>query len=391
MKKIDLSGQVWSQFEQAKLRAQRLVEEGKLGEAATDYRRCADLLRQYSQYAITEGIRNQWLDRARKFEELAARAAAGQIGQVATESMPDDGDIREAVRALVTKSIVSWDDVGGLDETKKQIQTLYGLAMARKPKGVTVGAARRVLLYGPPGTGKTLLAAATSHELEATFFNVRIGDVLSKYFGESSKLVSALYREALAQAPSVIFMDEFEALTASRDNSDSGAERRVLSTLLTEIDGLEDKRLSDGPYVLTMAATNLPWMIDKAILSRFGARLIYVPLPDESARRAILEIEIARRGYNSELTVTQLTKLLDGYSGREIQAVIEYAATRMLERANPELIGTVRLGREALHHYTLAVETISTVDFDQARAAIGPTTSTADVIRYETWRNHVES
>ncbi len=390
MPKIDLSGQVWSQFEQSKTRAERLMEAGQAADAAAAYRRCADLLRQYGGYAIAEDVRKQWQERAAKFDEMATRIESGRLARATTEPTAGE-DYRDAVRGLVTTTDISWDDIGGLEETKREIQTAYALAVARKPAGVSLNAARNILLYGPPGTGKTLLAAATSHELDATFFNVKVSDMLSKYFGESSKLVSALYAEAVAQAPSVIFLDEFDALTGSREGSDSGAERRVLSTLLSELDGLDDKRRNDGPYVLTIAATNLPWQVDKAVLSRFGARLIYVPLPDEAARRAILQIHIERKGHRSLAAPDELVKKTAGYSGREIEAVVGYAVSRMVSRANPDLLQQASQGRESLSGYTLKVEPLAADDFAAALAAIRPVTDARDIQRYDAWRRQVEA
>lgn len=390
MAKIDLSGQIWSQFEQSKLRAERALEAGQTAEAAAAYRRCADLLRQYGGYAVTDDVRKQWHDRAGKFEEMAARIESGRLARATTEAVPGE-DYRDAIRGLVTRTSIAWDDIGGLEDTKREIQTAYALAVARKPAGISVTAARNILLYGPPGTGKTLLAAATSHELDATFFNVKVSDMLSKYFGESSKLVSALYAEAVAQAPSVIFLDEFDALTGSREGNDSGAERRVLSTLLSELDGLDDKRREDGPYILTMAATNVPWQVDKAVLSRFGARLIYVPLPDAAARRAILRIHVERKGHHSLVAPDELVRKTDGYSGREIEAVVGYAVSRMINRANPDLLQQASQGREALADYTLRIEALAADDFDAALAAIRPVTNARDMARYDDWRRQVES
>jgi katanin p60 ATPase-containing subunit A1 len=389
MPKIDLSGQVWSQFEQAKARAQQLVDAGQAAEAAAQYRRCAALLRQYAEYAVSADVRNQWVERAGKFDEMASRAESGRLARTTTEAASED-DYRESVRALITKTSVTWADIGGLEETKREIQTAYALAVARKPAGVAMDAARNILLYGPPGTGKTLLAAATSRELDAAFFNVKVGDLLSKYFGESAKLVSALYDEALARAPSVVFLDEFDALTGSRDGSDSGAERRVLAALLSELDGLDDKRPPGGGYVLTIAATNVPWTIDKAIVSRFGARLIYVPLPDEATRRAILRIHIERKGHKSEVPIAELVNRTTGYSGREIEAVVSYAVSSMARRANPDLLQRAAQGRKALENHTLKVDALTAADFRAAFAAIRPVTTAEDVARYAAWRRQVE-
>jgi katanin p60 ATPase-containing subunit A1 len=186
------------------------------------------------------------------------------------------------VLSLIHKSDVQWGDIGGLEDTKDSIKSAYALALAQKPAGVQVSSWRNLLMYGPPGTGKTLLAAATAGNLEATFFNVKVSSLLSKYFGESTKLISALFSVARRLSPAVIFLDEFESLTPVRGSGESGAERRIVSTLLAELDGLQAK--DDTGFVLTICATNLPWLLDLAILSRFQRR-IYVPLPDPDARR----------------------------------------------------------------------------------------------------------
>jgi SpoVK/Ycf46/Vps4 family AAA+-type ATPase len=392
MSKIDISGAIWAQFEQTRNQAQRLAEAGQTAEAAATYRRCAELLRQYADFAVSDDVKKQWLERATRFDETAARVLAGRSARPTTEPVADAEDTyRDAVRSLITKADVSWGDIGGLEETKREIQTAYALAVARKPSGVRLSGARNILLYGPPGTGKTLLAAATSHELDATFFNVKVSDMLSKYFGESSKLVSALFAEAAARAPSVIFLDEFDALSGSRDSSDSGAERRVLATLLAELDGLDDKRRGDERYVLSIAATNVPWQIDKAVLSRFGARLIYVPLPDEAARCAILEIHTTQRGHKTEIPLAALAQRTAGYSGREIEAVVGHATASMVRRANPGLLKEAAQGREVLAAYMLKVEAIQAADFETALAAIQPITRAADIARYDAWRRQAES
>ncbi len=390
MPKVDLSATVWSQFEQSKARAERLLDAGQAPEAAAAFHHCAALLRDYAGYAITDDVRKQWQERAGKFDEMAGRIESGKLARATTEPNPAD-DYRAAVAGLITKTNIGWDDIGGLEETKREIQTAYALAVVRKPQGVNLNAARNILLYGPPGTGKTLLAAATSHELDATFFNVKVSDMLSKYFGESSKLVSALYAEAVAQAPSVIFLDEFDALTGSREGSDSGAERRVLSTLLSELDGLDDKRGDAAPYVLTIAATNLPWQVDKAVLSRFGARLIYVPLPDAAARAAILTIHIDRKGHKSQVPLAELVGLTDGYSGREIEQMVGYAVARMVNRANPTLLAQAREGREALAGYVLKVEPLTAADFDAALKTVRPITDAREIARYDAWRRQAEA
>ena len=289
---------------------------------------------------------------------------------------------------LIEESSIRWSDIGGLESTKQAIKSAYGLAVARKPKGVRIEAWRNLLLFGPPGTGKTLLAAATAGSLDATFFNVKVSNVLSKYFGESSKLISALYSTARRLSPAVIFLDEFEALTPPRGEGESGAERRIVSTLLAELDGLASK--DEENYVLTIGATNLPWLLDSAILSRFQKR-IFVPLPDAEARRSILEIHLTKRGHKTRLPIPKLVERTEGYSGREIEQVCQTAITSMTQRANPSLMDVVDRGQAALREYEIKVEPISEEDFVVAFSQIHPATDAALVRRHLEWQKKAEA
>ena len=385
---VDLSGQIYARFQKAEAQAKHFWEQGRGLEAAAAYRRCGDLMRQYARYGATKQIRQQRLKRAKQYKELADRIEAGAAAAPAAEA-GGAADYEAEVLDLIHRSTVTWEDIGGLEETKREIQAAYALALARRPQGVRLGTTRNILLYGPPGTGKTLLAAAASHELDATFFNVKVSDMLSKWFGESTKLVSALYRVAERRAPSVVFLDEFDALTPPRGGGESGAERRILSTLLAELDGLSKKGES-APYVLTIGATNVPWLVDSAILSRFGAKLIHVPLPDAEARAAILTLQIERAGHTTEVPLETLVARTEGYSGREIAQMCQEAISRMLTRANPALLDVADRGQQALADYELRVAPLTAEDFDQALARVRPGTTAAYLERLAAWQAEQE-
>lgn len=381
---VDLSGQIYARFQKAEAEAKHYWEQGRGLEAAVAYRRCADLLRQYAQYGATKQIKQQRIKRAQQYQELADRIEAGAAAAPAAEA-GGTTDYDAEVLALIHRSTVTWADIGGLESTKQEIQAAYALALARRPRGVQLGPARNILLYGPPGTGKTLLAAAASNELDATFFNVKVSDLLSKWFGESSKLVSSLYRVAERQAPAVVFLDEFDALTPPRGSSESGAERRILSTLLSELDGL-GKKGESAPYVLTIGATNVPWLIDSAVLSRFGAKLICVPLPDAPARAAILALQIEQAGHHSQVPLDELVTRTEGYSGREIAAACQEAIARMVARTNPALLELADKGKGALAGYELQIAPLTADDWDEALTRVRPTTTPAYLAQLEAWR-----
>ena len=389
---VDLSGPIYAEYKRSRKRAEEAERRSDLVEASAAYRQAAELMRKYAQYSQESGIRRGRIERAEALDKIAGRMdelsthVVGKTGRnpVQTDLPTGEDDYEAQALALVETTSVKWDDIGGLDETKDEIKSAYGLALARKPKGVEIEARRKLLLYGPPGTGKTMLAAAAAGNLDAVFFNVKVSSLLSKYFGESTKLISALYMVARRLNPSVVFLDEFESLTPPRGSGDSGAERRIVSTFLAELDGLSVK--NDPSFVLTIGATNAPWLIDTAVLSRFQQR-IFIPLPDEAARRSILEIHLTRRGHKSQVPFAELVSRTDGFSGREVEQVCQGAIARMTRRANPDLLMLVEKGQEAVRGYTIQIEPLSREDFDLAFAQVRPLTNRELLGRYDRWIN----
>jgi SpoVK/Ycf46/Vps4 family AAA+-type ATPase len=397
MKNVDLSGPIYAQYKRARKRAEDAEKQGALHEAASAYRQSAELMRQYAQTSRDAKIRQQRMERAEALDEVAQRLARpgssgfkpqkpGSPTTQAAEATGED-DYETAVLELIQRTSIKWDDIGGLEDTKQAIKAAYGLALARKPQGVEISSWRNFLLYGPPGTGKTILAAATAGSLDATFFNVKVSSLLSKYFGESSKLLSTLYTVARRLEPSVIFLDEFESLTPPRGSGESGAERRIVSTFLAELDGLATKE--DPSFILTIGATNVPWLLDTAILSRFQRR-IYVPLPDEAARLVILEIHLTRRGHKSQVSMAELAQRTAGFSGREIEQLCQTAITHMIQHLNPTLMDAVDKGQEAVRNYEIRVEPLTEADFKVAFDQINPITSPEMLKAYERWAQKAE-
>lgn len=396
---VDLSGSIYILYKDARQKGDKARQRGADDEAAKQYFAAARWLRSYADSAVTADIRKERLNKADQLEKLA-QGLAGQahapakkakpepIGKSATQAETQTGedDYEEEVLQLIHKSDVKWDQIGGLEDTKSAIKSAYALALAKKPDGVQISSWRNLLLYGPPGTGKTLLAAATAGNLEATFFNVKVSSLLSKYFGESTKLISALYSVARRLSPAVIFLDEFESLTPSRGSGESGSERRIVSTLLAELDGLQGK--DDDSFVMTICATNLPWLLDLAILSRFQRR-IYIPLPDPAAREAILEIQLTRKGHSSQVTIKELVERTGGFAGREMEQVGQIAINNMIRRANPDLLKVVDGGLKKMIAYELRVEPLTNGDFESAFSQIKPLADSKVLRRYEIWQTDV--
>ena len=220
---------------------------------------------------------------------------------------------------------VKWEDIGGLETIKQELreavewplkyQGMFAYADATPPKGI--------LLYGPPGTGKTLMAKATANESEANFISIKGPELLSKWVGESEKGVREIFRKARQAAPCIIFFDEIDAIAPARggDFGTSHVTERVISQILTELDGLEVLT-----NVVVIAATNRPDIIDTALLrqGRFD-RLLYVPPPDYESRKQIIHIHTKKKPLADDTNIDNLAAKMDGYTGADIAAVASAA------------------------------------------------------------------
>ena len=387
---IDLSHSMEITFRQAVARAETLRQAGRNAESARVYREASRLAKQLAPYAVGREEKSRRLQRSHDLETLAEQVARLPVVEASrtAQTEPEHGELQTPIDALVTRADVTWSDIGGLVETKRSIQLAFGIAVARKPDGLRLDSIQNMLLYGPPGTGKSLLAAAVSGRLKATFFNVSASKVLSKWFGESPRLISALYATARRRAPSVIFLDELESLFPSRDAEASGAERRVVSTLLAELSGVTTSGTS--PAVFTIGATNAPWLMDAAALSRFSRR-VYVPLPDAEARRAVLEIHLTRKRHALDFPLDRLVAVTQDLSGRQLAYLAAAAAERMIADQNTDLPDIVARGDIDLARYQLKTRPLRWEDFRTILTTIQPDTSPESLRRFDTWRSPTSS
>jgi len=219
---------------------------------------------------------------------------------------------------------VKWEDIGGLEEPKQQLMETveWPLRYAALYKHMNAVPPKGILLYGPPGTGKTLLAKAVATESQANFISVKGPEFLSKWVGESEKAVRETFRKARQAAPCVIFLDEIDAVAPVRGlATDSGVTERVISQLLTEMDGLEALH-----NVVVIAATNRPDIVDPALLrpGRFD-RLVYIGPPDLEARKEILKIHAKGKPLEKDVDLDKLAAKMTNYTGAEIAAVCNEA------------------------------------------------------------------
>ena len=238
---------------------------------------------------------------------------------------------------LVEVPKVTWDDVGGLEDVKREIieAVEWPLKYPEKFKKFGIKPPKGVLLYGPPGTGKTLIAKAVANEAEANFISVKGPELLSKWLGESEKAVRKIFKKAKQVAPCIIFFDEIDAIAGMRGLEENRAVERVVNQLLTELDGLEEL---EG--VVVIGATNRPDIIDPALLrpGRFD-RLVYVRPPDKKSRLAIFKIHTRNMPLAEDVDLEELADMTEGYVGADIEAVCREAVMLALrEDINAEKV-----------------------------------------------------
>ncbi|CAH0547595.1 unnamed protein product [Brassicogethes aeneus] len=281
----------------------------------------------------------QYLERAESLKEAVRKGKKKPIKDgesnskdgKKSDSDDEDGDDPEKKKLqnklegaiVVEKPHVKWSDVAGLDAAKEALKEAVILPI-RFPhlfSGKRVPW-KGILLFGPPGTGKSYLAKAVATEANnSTFFSVSSSDLVSKWLGESEKLVKNLFDLARTHKPSIIFIDEIDSLCSSRSDNESESARRIKTEFLVQMQGVGHD--TDG--ILVLGATNIPWVLDSAIRRRFEKR-IYIPLPEEPARATMFKLHLGNT--HTELTdedVKELAKRTDGYSGADISIVVRDA------------------------------------------------------------------
>jgi transitional endoplasmic reticulum ATPase len=276
-----------------------------------------------------------------------------------------DNDFRDALKevrpsalreVLVQVPTVTWEDVGGLESLKEELYEAVEWPLKYKEafEYTDVATPKGILLYGPPGTGKTLIAKAVAHTSESNFISIKGPELLSKWVGESEKGVREVFRKARQAAPCIIFLDELDSLAPSRSSgsSDSNVTERVVSQLLTEIDGLEE--LHD---VLIIGATNRVDLIDSALLrpGRFD-RIIEVPLPDTKGRENIFKIHTRKKPLAENVNFTKLVQLTDGFSGAEIEGICNRAAMSSVRRYVDKKDKNVKAIKISQEDFEIAIE-----------------------------------
>lgn len=375
-------------FRVSKEKAEEALDDGDDSAAASYYEQCGDILMEQAKN-VTGQRREKKEQLAEKYYEirdnLTGQSSSLQHDRerraVKTGGDEDDTDFSDYVQRFIQDSTVTWDDVAGMAETKENLRESFALAAIRN-KPAAVEQLHSILLYGPPGTGKSLLASAVAGSHDYPFFNVKLSQALSKYYGESGKIVSAIFDAARGKAPSILFFDELDSIAMSRGGDLDESTRRVLSTLLTELSGMNSR----NEDIMFIGATNAPWDLDPAVLSRME-RTIYVPLPDAETARKILELNTVDEDVEVDVDLVELAERCvdEHYSGREVKNLAKEAIRRMIDRENPDLEALSERPVEEVRDYQLSTRPLNAEDFEHAFRKIDPKTDTRLIDRYESW------
>jgi len=278
---------------------------------------------------------------------------------------------------------IKWDDIGGLEETKRNLQEmiLYPIDHPEKFEKFGMQPSRGVLFYGPPGCGKTLLAKAVASECSANFVSIKGPELLTMWFGESEANVREVFDKARAAAPCVLFFDELDSIGTARGSSAGdagGAGDRVMNQLLTEIDGVGAKK-----NVFFIGATNRPELLDEALL-RPGRldQLIYIPLPDLPARQGILEATLKKSPVAPNVPLSFIAQKTEGFSGADLAEFCQRAAKAAIRDAIAA--EELKAGDDAMD--TEASAEITRKHFEEAFAGARRSVANNDLAKFDQFR-----
>ena len=261
---------------------------------------------------------------------------------------------------------VTYEDIGGISNEIKKVREMIELPL-RHPEifeKLGIEAPKGVLLYGPPGTGKTLLAKAVANESQAHFISISGPEIMSKFYGESEARLREIFKEAREKAPSIIFVDEIDSIAPKREEVTGEVERRVVSQMLSLMDGLEARG-----KVIVIAATNRPNAIDPALRrpGRFD-REIEIKVPDKKGRKDILAIHSRNMPLADDVDMGKISSVSHGYVGADLEYLCKEAAMKCLRRLLPVL----NLEEEKLPPETLEKLIVNHEDFQKALIEVTP-------------------
>lgn len=358
--------------------------KGNYKQACQQYLQAAEILYKCIHLTRNPQLREVYFERAQKYVNRCKQIKAALASPRQPPSFPpvegkeskgEGGELAEAIAEtiIVEKPSVKWSDVADLEAAKRALREAIILPMLRPD--IFKGARRPwkgILLFGPPGCGKTLLAKAVASEVNAHFFNVSAATLVSKWLGESEKLVRELFRAARSKQPAIIFIDEIDSIATTRDREEVGGERRLKTQFMQEVDGVTS---SDKDRIVVLGATNVPWELDPAVRRRFEKR-IYLGLPEFEARREILRIHTRGVELSGDVDFDELARLTEGFSGADIAILCREA-----------LMAPIRELDEAgmLTRSDIKIRPVTRDDFLEALRVVKPSVSPSELTKFKEW------
>jgi len=297
--------------------------------------------------------------------------------------------LRETVIEVPT---VTWDDIGGLEEVKKELQETVQYPVLHPDKFLKFGMSpsKGVLFYGPPGCGKTLLAKAIANECQANFISIKGPELLTMWFGESEANVREIFDKARSAAPCVLFFDELDSIARSRGSSSGdagGAGDRVINQILTEMDGMNAKK-----NVFIIGATNRPDIIDPAIL-RPGRldQLLYIPLPDLPSRSQILKAVLRKSPVAKDVDLEAIARSTEGFSGADITEICQRSCKLAIRESIEKEITNEKKKQENPEQAEAEMDVdpvpeITRVHFEESMKYARKSVSASDIRKYEMFK-----
>jgi len=285
-----------------------------------------------------------------------------EMSEVEVQTDPVDISKLEGVKTLVD---VTYEDIGGLKEEVKKVREMIEIPLKRPELFERLGISppKGVLMHGPPGTGKTLLAKAVANESDAHFIAIQGPEIMSKYVGGSEEKLREFFEEAEENAPSIVFIDEIDAIAPKREEVSGETERRVVAQLLTLMDGLKSRG-----QVVVIGATNRPDALDPAL--RRGGRFdreIEIGVPDKDGRREVLQIHTRGMPLDENVDLDEIADTTHGFVGADLEMLCKEAAMRVLRRVLPDIKADEEIPKE-----TLKKMIIQKSDFKEALKEIQP-------------------